>query len=592
MHKEQPMKVLGIDGGGTKTAWTLFANENGKLHPLEGKMLGASNLCLVSDADLLLLFQSMPAEVDRVGVFLAGCITQSDRRRLAGLARRVWPDAVRVCGSDRESSLAAALDTGEDGVVVICGTGTAITGRKGWRIERAGGWGHLLGDRGGGYNISVRGLQLVLRSYDLENRLTRLAKSVLKELALDDLAALVSWVQGANKMQIAKLTPLFFHAAEEGNEQVRELLSEGAGVLAEYAAAVNHRLDLHPLKVRLMGGIFRNQGIYRDYFSKAMLKLEPHAEIDLARRLTVEGAAMLAANASLVDEPAHTPEDVHSGNDNLGSALTEQRNPRSSRLDKLSAEEFVDLFVREEALVQRALTGASAALAEALRVVGDALSSGGRLFYVGAGTSGRLGVMDASEIPPTFGASPDLVQGIIAGGEEAVFRSVEGAEDDADAGMALVAQRGMNQLDVVCGIAASGRTPFVLGALAAAKEAGLRTILLTCNPNREKCPHLADVEIDLAVGPELLTGSTRLKAGTATKVALNILSTGAMVRLGKVRGNVMIDIHASNEKLRDRAVRIVTTLAGVDHTAALEQLEKCNWDVRKAVDLLTGSTTS
>jgi N-acetylmuramic acid 6-phosphate etherase len=204
------------------------------------------------------------------------------------------------------------------------------------------------------------------------------------------------------------------------------------------------------------------------------------------------------------------------------------------------------------------------------------------LIYVGAGTSGRLGVLDASEIPPTFGAPADSVQGIIAGGATALSRSVEGAEDEQGGGALAVDERGVSAADLVVGLSASGRAPFVLGALSEATKRGAQTILLTCNPERERTKN-CDLEIDLATGPELLTGSTRLKAGTATKIALNLISTGAMVALGKVRGNRMIDVNASNTKLRDRAVRLVSELANCDPAEASERLEAHAWNVRAAL---------
>jgi len=219
------------------------------------------------------------------------------------------------------------------------------------------------------------------------------------------------------------------------------------------------------------------------------------------------------------------------------------------------------------------------ALARAIELVVGSLGKGGRLFYVGAGTSGRLGVLDASEIPPTFGASPDLVQGIIAGGATALHRSVEGAEDEGSNGALAIDRRCVKDVDVVLGITASGRTPFVLGALGRAKSLGAKTILLSCNPTRENKVNV-DLAIDLAVGPEILTGSTRLKAGTTTKIALNIISTGAMVALGKVRGNLMIDLNTSSAKLRDRAARMVAELAQCDYNSARAQLEASGWDLR------------
>jgi N-acetylmuramic acid 6-phosphate etherase len=290
--------------------------------------------------------------------------------------------------------------------------------------------------------------------------------------------------------------------------------------------------------------------------------------------------------------------------DSLAAALTEQRNPRSENLEKLSTRELVELFVEEEKFVQDALREAIVDLARAIEIVTGSLRNGGRLFYIGAGSSGRIGVLDASEIPPTFGASPSLVQGVIAGGATALYRSVEGAEDEESAGALALDERGIKNGDVVIGITASGRTPFVLGAVRQAKASGAKTILLACNPNLHAVAAgvspagapdtvastgknvIVDLVIRLAVGPEILTGSTRLKAGTATKVALNIISTGAMVALGKVRGNLMIDLHTSSTKLRDRAVRVVAELAQCDYDSARNLLEANAWNLRSVVDKL------
>ena len=193
-------------------------------------------------------------------------------------------------------------------------------------------------------------------------------------------------------------------------------------------------------------------------------------------------------------------------------------------------------------------------------------------------------MLDASEIPPTFGTPPETVQGIIAGGFTALHRAVEGAEDQPGAGALAVLERGLRAGDVLCGIAASGRTPFVLGALARARALGARTILLTCNPARPRTAPPWDAEIDLPVGPEIVTGSTRLKAGTATKVTLNLLSTCAMIRLGRVRGNAMVDLHISNAKLRDRGVRLVSAALGLGYGEARDRLERAGWNVRACLD--------
>jgi len=263
---------------------------------------------------------------------------------------------------------------------------------------------------------------------------------------------------------------------------------------------------------------------------------------------------------------------------------TEQRNPRSLKLDRLSPAAAVELMLREEARVIPALLAKKRLLARAVSLTARTFQRGGRLFYLGAGTSGRLGVLDASECPPTFRTEPNLVQGIIAGGEKALRCAVEGAEDDAVAGATAIKARRITSRDMVVGIAASGTTRFVWGALAEARKRKAETVLLCFNPYLKISRAIRpDVVIAPDLGPEILTGSTRLKAGTATKLVLNLLTTLAMVRIGKVQSNLMVDVNPSNAKLRTRAVRIVSELTGVAEPAALEALEKSQWIIRAAV---------
>ena len=348
-------------------------------------------------------------------------------------------------------------------------------------------------------------------------------------------------------------------------------------MLCEYTEAVATRLHVLAPKVVLIGGLFQRDSIYTHAFRRRLKKCLPDARVTNSERAPELGAAWLATEMQswLEVQTGAAP----AGIEELAAALTEQHNPRSEHLEKMSAEELVKLFVDEEKFVDEALRAVTADLARAIGIVGGALGKGGRLFYVGAGTSGRLGVLDASEIPPTFGAPSTLVQGIIAGGATALHRSVEGAEDDSTNGALAIDRRGVKEVDVVMGISASGRTPFVLGALKRAKSMGAKTILLSCNPAREKNVNV-DLAIDLNVGPEVLTGSTRLKAGTATKIALNIISTGAMVALGKVRGNLMIDLNTTSTKLRDRAIRMIAQLTDCDYDSARDRLEANGWDLR------------
>jgi len=265
-----------------------------------------------------------------------------------------------------------------------------------------------------------------------------------------------------------------------------------------------------------------------------------------------------------------------------GHLLTEQVNPNSSNLDQLSSLELVDLFNREDAQTLAAIAAARTQLAQAIDLTATALHNGGRLFYIGAGTSGRLGVLDAAECPPTFCTSPELVQGIIAGGAGALVRSSEDLEDRFEDGAEAIAHRQVTELDVVVGITAGGTTPYVHGAIQSARQRGATTILIACVP-AEQVSIEADLDIRLLVGPEILAGSTRLKAGTVTKMALNILSTSVMVQLGKVYGNRMVDVAITNHKLHDRALRIVQDLTHLGREAAAQLLEHSGRRVKLAL---------
>jgi N-acetylmuramic acid 6-phosphate etherase len=266
----------------------------------------------------------------------------------------------------------------------------------------------------------------------------------------------------------------------------------------------------------------------------------------------------------------------------LDQLLTEQRNPASLDIDLKPTEEILHVINREDRKVAAAVGKVIPEIARAVDWVADALRVGGRLLYVGSGTSGRLGILDASECPPTYNVPPGMVQAIIAGGTTAIRRSVEGAEDDAEAGARAMRQKRVTTKDVIIGLAASGRTPFVLGAMRYGKQKGSRVISLACTPHSEM-EKLADLAIIPLVGPEVITGSTRMKAGTAEKLVLNMISTGAMIRLGYVYSNLMIHVQSTNEKLRDRSRRIIMQAAGSDYRQAEVALRKAGGDLKVAI---------
>jgi len=268
--------------------------------------------------------------------------------------------------------------------------------------------------------------------------------------------------------------------------------------------------------------------------------------------------------------------------DELSQLLTEERNPDSMHIDEMSVREILELMNREDAKVAGSVRKELPYVEKAVQMVVESLCAGGRVFYVGAGTSGRLGVLDAAECPPTFSSPPEMVQGIIAGGPEALIRSMEGTEDDSETACVELSRRGLTSKDVVVGIAASRRTPYVVGAIDYARKTGAKTIYISCNP-RAQMNIPVDVSICPTPGPEVITGSTRMKAGTAQKMILNMISTATMVRMGKVYENLMVDLQVKSQKLAERAKRILAVLAGVSYQEASQYLDSAKGNLKVAI---------
>ena len=582
--------ILGIEGGGTKTTWALLSPE-GKI--LKRGETGPGNTQLLSDAALAKLLATIRRDagtnIAAIGGAFAGCQLPAEKAHVEKMVRRTWPraGAVRVT-EDTRSVLAAAFGDGP-GIAVIAGTGSNVAGQKSISapIEKAGGWGHLFADRGSAYDLARRGMELAFARYDADKKISPLGREFLATTGQASMEELVPYLlRDTSKTAVAALAKCVFAAAKEGDREARRLLDDSALALAEKTAVIAHRLKMSAPRVALIGGLFENRPEYVTAYQRALRRTLPRARAFLLDIPGTIGAARVAglkaipapvAPVKKASVPMAEPQRLAA----FARASTEQRNPRSRGLDRRSIPQLVDLFIREEREVEKALRAERKNIAKAATLVARKLAQGGRLFYVGAGTSGRLGVVDASEMPPTFNAAPEEIQAIIAGGPAAVFKSQEGAEDNHEAGAAELQARGLTKGDVVCGIAASGQTPFVLGALEFARQAGAGAVLLSCNPRRTiRVP--VDVAIDLPTGPEIVTGSTRLKAGTATKLVLNMLSTIAMVRRGRVRDNLMINVQATNDKLRARAVRLVVALTGTDFAAAQAALEKNGWRVTDA----------
>jgi N-acetylmuramic acid 6-phosphate etherase len=542
-----------------------------------------------------------------VAIGMAGARTEKDRNRIRRAAAKAWPLIPCYATSDLETALAAAGTNSEPEpaatVLVLSGTGSCCFGRKsgGRKSAKIGGWGHILGDKGSGFEIGLRALKAVVYYLDRDGEWSRLGRLLLRALQLNEPEELIGWVQTARKDELAALAVEVFRAAAVRDRIASDILTGAACGLAMDAVACAARLAARGARARfvLSGGVLLKQPRFAARVGREIRKLWPGASVSVLRREGVWGAVELARRASnqysvisvqSVAEPS--PEELAAVY-SLPLSPTEQRNPASMHLDRHSVRNAIALMLREDAKIPPALLAERGRIERGVNLVTRSLRRGGRLFYVGAGTSGRLGVLDASECPPTFRTDPEMVQGVIAGGQSALWSAVEGAEDDPAAGTRAMEFRGAGRRDTVVGIAASGRTPFVWGALREAKRRGAATILLCFNPHLRIAP--ADrptLVIAPRIGPEVLTGSTRLKAGTATKLILNIFTTLSMVRLGKVLGNLMIDVKASNNKLRDRAVRIVCELTGASYETARAVLQKADWKIKPACRRLGLRATS
>ena len=592
-----PRCLLGIEAGGTRT---VAIAESGREHVR--REFGPANLRLLNDAQLLRHFRSIARTMPKpesIAIGMAGARTDSDRARIRQAAALAWKRIPCVTTNDLETALMAVepAATGntkqETRVLILSGTGSCCFGRRSDGVTaKVGGWGHILGDKGSGHEIGLRVLKAVVFYLDRDGEWSELGLRILRRLLLNEPNELIAWAQSAPKTEVAALAVEVFAAAAKRDSIARDILKGAAHSLAQDALACARKLARpgQPVRFVLSGSVLLKQPGFAAKISRLVKKSWHGAVVTSLRRESAWGAVELARQQvqsskfkvqNLFKREAATPEFPLPESPVLSP--TEQRNPRSMNLDRMPLDQAIELFLSEDAKLPAVLLAERAKIERGVRFIVQSFRSGGRLFYVGAGTSGRLGVLDASECPPTFRTDPELVQGIIAGGQRALWSAVEGAEDDPEAGGRAIIFRGVTRRDTVVGIAASGRTPFVWGALREAKRRGAKTILLCFNPNliiaREDRPALV---IAPRIGPEVLTGSTRLKSGTATKLVLNIFTTLAMVRTGKVLGNLMIDVKASNVKLRDRAVRIVRELSGADYETAQRALVKSDWKIKEA----------
>ena len=593
--------TLGIEGGATRTS-ILFVGPDDEV--IEKFTAGPANLRLMSQDDLenhlQAIRQRLPYLPNAIGIGLAGVRNEKDLDTLRTKVARIWP-GVPCAPTDDLLTAMEAVPWPEDcqaQILVLSGTGSCFLGRHRNGDElRVGGRGHILGDRASACDIAQHAMREVMAQYDSDETWTTLGASILAELQLNEPEALIDWSLVADKTELASVAKTVFDTAKNNQDPISiAVLEDSAKKLADDAIATARRLDLsRKEKVQFLfnGGVLLKNPDFLANVERQILADFPNAVMSPLNRASTWGAVALGQRLTECAGPeAFNPQDHLSPGEDPDTipkvwhpaekAPTEQRNPKSEQLSELPIAEAISLFVEEDKTVPDAIAAASKEIEWTIEKVIESFESKGRLIYTGAGTSGRLGVLDASECPPTFRSSPLQVQGIIAGGRSALWSASEGSEDDAAAGVRAIQNRQVDSKDIVVAISASGHAPFIWGCLAEAKKSGATTVLITCHPSYQNHP-LVDQVITLDTGPEILTGSTRLKAGTATKLTLNIITTLAMTHTGKVISNLMVDLNPSNTKLRKRTVRIVTTLTGVTECKAHQTLKENGWNVRKAL---------
>jgi len=614
--------TLGIEGGATRTSIILADCSDNVITQFTA---GPCNFRLMSkdelESHLISIRERLPKTPNSIGIGLAGVRLQADLEALITTVARVWPGIPCMPSDDLMTAMETVKwpESCPTQILVLSGTGSCFLGRtRGGQELKIGGMGHILGDRASASDIAQTALREVMAQYDNSEIWSSLGIEILTHLQLNDPESLIDWSLVANKTELASVAKIVFDTAREDKDPISlEVLEEAAKMLATDAVATARRLDLSRTSVVQFlynGGVLLKNSEFREEVDRLILTEFPNAVLTPLDRASTWGAVELGRKALTSGVTCHIvginkkgePEIKCTSNSEQNPLLkassskeqvlkslwkptiispTEQRNPRSEKLSSLPLTDAIDLFVEDVKGVPDVIASTGQEIEWVIEKVIQAFEQGGRLIYTGAGTSGRLGVLDASECSPTFRVPSDLVQGIIAGGKNALHAAIEGAEDDISAGVRAVHYRDVTEKDVVIGISASGHAPFIWGCLEEAKQRGATIALLTCHPGYKEHP-LPDKVICIDTGPEILTGSTRLKAGTATKMVLNIITTLSMVQTGKVISNLMVDLNPSNSKLRDRAVKIVSILTKVSEKEARLGLEAEGWNVRETIKKL------
>lgn len=555
-------RILVLDCGGSKTAIALLENGIVVARDEQG---GANYFRDGPDTIARVLRQAIDrvAPVDAAVVAAAGIRGEAERTRVIDAARAVGVDVELAVYPDTRAALRSAGT--RRGVVLVAGTGSAALaiGADG-REARVGGWGSAIGDEGSGAWLGRRAVAALLRTHDEGRDLPVLRRAVLDRLGMTQVADLRD-LSTASPATFASLAPVLGRLRAAGDPTAIGLVESAVDELVRLATLAAARVHLErPIDVALVGGLV---SAIDDLPVLLQQRLGDAYEMRMPEEEPVMGAYRLAVEENRWDTSAAR-----------SLAVTETANPLSERIDQVSTIEMLHIINQEDAKVAPAIGEHLEEIARLVDATAARMGKGGRLIYLGAGTSGRLAMLDAAECVPTFGTRPEQVVALVAGGAEALTRAIEGAEDNGLAAVRAIEAIDVSSLDVVVGVSASGRAAFVRYGVAEARRRGAFTGFITCGG----IVAAADVVISIPVGPEVLSGSTRMKAGTAQKLVLNMVSTGTMIRLGRTLGNRMVKMRPTNTKLRERAVGLVVSLSGTNETAALKALDACGWDVERA----------
>lgn len=575
--------IVTIEGGGTYTRAASHSEDGRLLRQADGGPSNPSAYGVRTASNCITeLVKALLSDEERAGAriyaALAGAAEPAVRDAIAAeLEEALQPSRVWITTDLHALLHANAGDSA--GILAIAGTGAAVLARdKAGNLASTGGWGVLFGDEGSAYAIALEALRKCARSLDGVEMKTVLTEMLPSAAGLEHFSGVARWAAQAAKKDIANLAVAVAHAAEEGDAAARACIEEQARKLAVLVVSAGEKLGLDSeTTVFEYGGMLEHCVLFRSVFRDAVHGKKALVCVPCMRR----GHEAILELARLDSVPYWiAARECDSMGERTASLPSTETTHGGVPIDRLPVR---DLVLRMHAADREAVDAVGAAkdaIAAAIEYAAESLEQGGRIIYAGAGTSGRLGALDASECPPTFGVSPERVCALIAGGDRALRFSVEGAEDDSGLGAADLQHLQAGHRDTVIGIAASGNTPYVDGVLRAAKSAGARTALITSNP---RAAIQADLQILLDTGPEVLTGSTRLKAGTAAKLALNMISTGAFTRAGFVYQGRMIGMIPANIKLRRRAARIVAELAGITEERAFPLLEESDYTIAVAI---------